>query len=65
MERINARLDCSFNFETHYIRGRARMKTRLGLALAVMMARALAQARAERAGRMRSLVGPVPYLDTV
>ena len=64
MERINARLDRVFNFETHYIRGRVRMKTRLGLALAVMMAMALAQARAGRAGRMRSLVGPVPYLDT-
>lgn len=64
MERINARLDRVFNFETHYIRGRFRMKTRLGLALAVMMAMALAHARAGHAGRMRSLVGPVPYLDT-
>ncbi len=40
------------------------MKTRLGLALAVMMAMALAQARAGRPERMRSLVGAVPYLDT-
>ncbi len=64
MERINSRLDNSFNFETHYIRGRAKMKTRLGLALAVMMAMALAQARAGRPERMRSLVGAVPYLDT-
>ncbi len=64
MERINARLDRSFNFETHYIRGRAKMKTRIGLALAVMMAMALAQARAGRVARMRSLVGPAPYLDT-
>ncbi|MCY4192274.1 MAG: hypothetical protein OXD42_13305 [Rhodospirillaceae bacterium] len=31
-ERINSRLDNSFNFETHYIRGRARVKTRIGLA---------------------------------
>ena len=62
MERINARLDRSFNSETHYIRGRAKMKTRVGLALAVMMA--LAHARADRAERMRSLVGAVPYLDT-
>ena len=64
MERINSRLDQAFNFETHYIRGRAKMKTRLGLALAVMMAMALAQARAGRPERMRSLVGAVPYLDT-
>ncbi len=55
MERINSRLDQSFNFETHYIRGRAKMKTRL--ALAVMMA--LALARAGRPERMRSLVGAV------
>ena len=60
MERINARLDRSFNFETHYIHGLARMKTRVGLALAVMMAMALDQARAGRADRMRSLVGAVP-----
>ena len=40
------------------------MKTRVGLALAVMMAMALAHARAGRAERMRSLVGAVPYLDT-
>ena len=43
MERINSRLDNSFNFETHYIRGLAKMKTRVGLALAVMMALALGQ----------------------
>ncbi len=56
MEWINSHN--SFNFETHYIRGRAKMKTRV--ALAVMMA--LTQARAGRPERMRSLV--VPYLDT-
>ena len=64
MERINSRLDNSFNFETHYIRGLAKMKTRVGLALAVMMALALGQVRAGHAGRMRSLVGAVPYPDT-
>ena len=64
MERINSRLDNSFNFETHYIRGLARMKTRVGLALAVMMALALGQARAGHAERMRSLVGKVELRDT-
>ena len=64
IERINSRLDNSFNFETHYIRGLAKMKTRVGLALAVMMALALGQVRAGHAERMRSLVGAVPYLDT-
>ena len=64
MERINARLDRGFNFETHFIRGLAKMKTRVGLALAVMMAMALGQARAGRAERMRSLVGAVHDPDT-
>ena len=64
MERINSRIDQGFGFETHYIRGLAKMKTRVGLALAVMMALALGQARASHAERMRSLVGPVPLLDT-
>ena len=64
MERINARLDRGFNFETHFIRGLAKMKTRVGLALAVMMAMALGQARAGRAERMRSLVGAVELRDT-
>ena len=64
MERIDARLDRSFNFEIRRIRGLARMKTRIGLALAVMMALALSHARASRADRMRSLVDAVPYRDT-
>ncbi len=64
IERINSRLDNSFNFETNYIRGLAKMKTRVGRALAVMMALALGQVRAGHAERMRSLVGAVPYFDT-
>ena len=64
MERINNRLDHSFNLETHYIRGLAKMKARVGLALAVMMALALGQVRAGHAERMRSLVGAVPLRDT-
>ena len=34
-------LDCSFGFECHFVRGGAKMTTRLGLAVAVMMALAL------------------------
>ncbi len=37
-------LDRSFNFETHYIRGLAKTRARVGLALAVMMALALGPA---------------------
>ena len=56
MERINSRLDNSFNFETHYIRGLAKMKTRVGLALAVMMALA-PRAGAGRARGADALIG--------
>ena len=62
MERINSRLYQGFNFKPHYIRGRAKMKVRVGLALAVMMT--LGQVRAGHAERMRSLVGVVPLRDT-
>ena len=60
LERINSRIDNSFGFEKHYIRGKAKMQTRVGLALAVMMAMALGHARAGRIQQMRSLVKPVP-----
>ena len=58
LERINARLDNSFGFERHFVRGRTKMRARLGLALAVMMALALGSVAAGRPERMRSLVDP-------
>ena len=64
LERINARLDNSFGFERHYIRGKAAMTTRIGLALSTMMALALGHVLAGRPGQMRSLVGDVPFRDT-
>jgi hypothetical protein len=59
MERINNRIDNSFGFEHHFIRGMAKMKTRVGLALAVMMAIALGHVNAGRVEQMRSLVRPI------
>ena len=59
LERINSRLDNDFGFEKHYIRGKAKMQTRIGLATAVMMAMALGHVRAGRIEQMRSLVRPV------
>ena len=59
LERINSRIDNSFGFEYHFIRGQAKMQTRVGLALAVMMAMALGHARANRLEQMRSLVKPI------
>ena len=59
LERINSRLDNDFCFEKHYIRGKAKMQTRVGLATAVMMAMALGHVRAGRIEQMRSLVRSV------
>ncbi len=59
LERINSRLDNDFCFEKHYIRGKAKMQTRIGLATAVMMAMALGHVRAGRIKQIRSLVQPI------
>jgi hypothetical protein len=57
VERINSRLDVSFGFERHYIRGLARMKVRVGIALSIMLAMALGQVKNNKLDQMRSLVG--------
>jgi len=59
LERINNRIDHSFGFEQHFIRGLAKMQTRIGLALAVMMAMALGHIKQGRPQQMRSLVQPI------
>jgi hypothetical protein len=59
LERINNRIDHSFGFELHFIRGKAKMITRVGLALAVMMALAVGHIKAGRPEQMRSLVRPI------
>ncbi len=60
LERINSRIDRDFGFERHFIRGLTKMKTRAGLAMAVMMAIALGHARQGRQAQVRSLVGAIP-----
>jgi hypothetical protein len=60
LERINNRIDRHFGFEQHFIRGIAKMTTRVGLAIAVMMAMALGHIRQGRPEQMRSLVQPIP-----
>ena len=64
LERIYSRLDNDFGFERHFLRGHSRVTASVSLALTVMMALALAHARAGRRERMRSLVGAVPFADT-
>ena len=56
VERVNSRLDVSFGFERHYIRGLKKMEFRCGLALVVMLAMALGRVRQNRRDLMRSLV---------
>lgn len=56
VERVNSRLDVSFGFEQHYIRGIKKMKLRCALSLCVMMSMALGRARQNRYDLMRSLV---------
>ena len=64
LERINNRLDHGYEFEQHFIRGTARMRTRIGVAISVMMALALGHVRAGRPESMRSLFAAVPWADT-
>lgn len=56
VERINSRLDTSFGFENHFIRGQAKMEARVGMALVVMLSLALASIQKNQKEKMRSLV---------
>ena len=56
VERVNSRIDVSFGFERHYIRGLSKMRLRCGLALSVMLAIAVGRLRQNRLELMRSLV---------
>lgn len=59
VERVNSRIDVSFGFELHTIRGMEKMKVRCGLALCVMLAMALGRVKEKQANKMRSLVAAV------
>jgi len=56
VERVNSRLDVSFGFERHFIRGLKKMRLRVGLALCVMLAMALGRAKENQSEKIRSLV---------
>jgi hypothetical protein len=53
---VNSRLDVSFGFEKHTIRGLRKMRTRCALALSIMLAMALGRIVEKRKELMRSLV---------
>jgi hypothetical protein len=55
-ERVNSRLDVSYGFERHFIRGMEKMKVRCGLALVVMLSTALGHVKEKRKELARSLV---------
>ena len=56
VERVNSRIDLSFGFEHHFIRGKAKMTLRVGLALLVMLSMALARIKRDQMEDMRSLI---------
>lgn len=56
LERINSRIDTSFGFEHHTIRGLAKMSVMLTISLSVMLALAVGRAAENRPLLMRSLV---------
>jgi hypothetical protein len=56
VERVNSRIDVSYGFERHYIRGLQKMKVRCGLALMVMLAIAVGRLRQNQRNLMRSLI---------
>ena len=56
VERVNGRLDVSFGFENHFIRGQKKMRMRMGLALCVMLAMAVGRIKEKQRHKMRSLV---------
>jgi len=63
VERVNSRLDVSFGFEKHFIRGIQKMEIRVGLALCVMLAMAVGRIKEQQQGLMRSLVKSPAPLD--
>jgi len=56
VERVNSRLDVSFGFERHFIRGQKKMRLRCSLALVVMLSMALGRVREKQREKLRSLV---------
>jgi hypothetical protein len=56
VERVNSRIETSFGFESHYIRGMAKMKIRCSLSLCVMLTMAVGRIKQNQKELMRSLI---------
>ena len=59
VERVNGRLDESFGFEKHFIRGKPKMELSCSIALIVMLAMAYGRVRQKQYEQIRSLVTSV------
>lgn len=58
VERVNSRLDVSYGFENHTVRGIDKMRLKCSLSLMVMLAMAVGRIKEKQADKMRSLVKP-------
>jgi len=56
VERVNSRLDVSFGFENHYIRGQKKMHFRCSIAFCIMLTMAVGRVKEKRPDLLRSLV---------
>ena len=56
IERVNSRIDQVYGFEHHFIRGKKKMRLRLGLGLLVMLGTAVAWVELKKPQNLRSLV---------
>ena len=63
-ERFFSRIGQGYNFDHHYVRGLGKMQAKASLAMAVGLAMAIAHIEAGRPKNMRSLVRPIPLLDS-
>lgn len=58
VERVNSRIEESFGFDKHFIRGLAKMRMRCSLAVTVMLGIAYGRIKENQEDRIRSLVKP-------
>jgi len=56
IERVNSRIDQVYGFEHHFIRGKKKMRLRVGLGLLVMLGTAVAWVELKKPQNIRSLV---------
>ena len=56
VERVNSRLDVSFGFENHTIRGNQKMSMRMSLAFIIMLSLAVGWTKEGKPELIRSLV---------